>query len=396
MISLSYAQVKVNQNGYISIQSTTTNPLSPITINGTGDADYNIATYSSKSGIYCKTTGTSANWGYAGIFTSKSVRNNFIVGLRGETIPPNWICRNSGRSFGVMGVGGYATPGWNFGVYGYVQGNNGGAGIYGTAYDDNGVYIDGKYAGYFNGNTKVIGNLTVSGTINGVILGSSSNTSSSSALAPSSDNVTLSEKLSGLNAIPYYKSMPTQKMPSSVKCDTTETVQELSSLEKQNLSKMHYALSAEKLKDVFPDLVYENEDGSEAINYVEMIPILLQYINELNSKITKLEGTLNTSDNGMTTDVDAENGNLIPSLSQNTPNPFGSKTSIDVNIPKTAKNAIVYIYDMNGKQLSQIAVKERGKVSVTISGDELCAGMYLYSLIIDNKLINTRRMIISK
>jgi hypothetical protein len=143
-------------------------------------------------------------------------------------------------------------------------------------------------------------------------------------------------------------------------------------------------------------LVYENEDGSEAINYVEMIPILLQYINELNSKITKLEGTLNTSDNGMTTDVDAENGNLIPSLSQNTPNPFGSKTSIDVNIPKTAKNAIVYIYDMNGKQLSQIAVKERGKVSVTISGDELCAGMYLYSLIIDNKLINTRRMIISK
>ena len=52
--------------------------------------------------------------------------------------------------------------------------------------------------------------------------------------------------------------------------------------------------------------------------------------------------------------------------------------------------------DMNGKQIQQITLTERGNSSVTISGGELNAGMYLYSLIADGQVIDTKRMILTK
>lgn len=61
-----------------------------------------------------------------------------------------------------------------------------------------------------------------------------------------------------------------------------------------------------------------------------------------------------------------------------------------------AKNALLCVYYMNGKQLRQIALSSRGRSSVSIAGSELSAGMYLYCLIVDGKLINTRRMVLTK
>jgi hypothetical protein len=40
-------------------------------------------------------------------------------------------------------------------------------------------------------------------------------------------------------------------------------------------------------------------------------------------------------------------------------------------------------------------LKEKGKGSIEIAQGELKAGMYLYSLVVDNKEIDTKRMIIS-
>ena len=54
------------------------------------------------------------------------------------------------------------------------------------------------------------------------------------------------------------------------------------------------------------------------------------------------------------------------------------------------------IYDMSGKQIKQININERGKTSVNITSEGLAAGMYLYSLIADGKVISTKRMILTK
>ena len=71
--------------------------------------------------------------------------------------------------------------------------------------------------------------------------------------------------------------------------DTIADVRTLTNIEKQNYEKLHYGLNTVQLQTVFPELVYEKEDGSYGVNYIEMIPILVQTINELNNKIKELE-----------------------------------------------------------------------------------------------------------
>lgn len=192
-----------------------------------------------------------------------------------------------GRYMGVMGQAGYATSGYNYGVFGQLYDTvYNGAGVYGTIYStDTGVNTGGRYAGYFSGPVKIAGNLTVTGSINGVVIGPSSIAKKAQS---SLDNVSLSDRLQGLSA-QLFQLAETASDETPANADTLETVRPMTAMEKQVLSKNHYGLSTEQIEEVFPDLVYENEDGSKSINYVEMVPILVQVINELNTRIKTLE-----------------------------------------------------------------------------------------------------------
>ena len=133
-----------------------------------------------------------------------------------------------------------------------------------------------------------------------------------------------------------------------------------------------------------------------------MIPLLVQSINELNAKITTLQGGNNGGAVVMSraipgaTDIEESAALTIPVLKQNNPNPFTENTVIEYSLPETVETANLYIYDMNGKQIEQIVLTERGDASVTVNGGQLAAGMYLYSLIADGKVIDTKRMILTK
>jgi hypothetical protein len=52
--------------------------------------------------------------------------------------------------------------------------------------------------------------------------------------------------------------------------------------------KIHYGLIAQEMEQVYPDLVY-NDKGSKTINYVELIPILLLKIKDLQEQIDVLK-----------------------------------------------------------------------------------------------------------
>lgn len=55
--------------------------------------------------------------------------------------------------------------------------------------------------------------------------------------------------------------------------------------------RMHYGLDISQLKESFPELVYEQEDGTVGVNYMEMIPILIQAINNLRTEIKVLKAS---------------------------------------------------------------------------------------------------------
>ena len=395
MATSTYGQFRITSNGNISINSSET-PLSTISLGSAGYDLYNVSIMGDKCGIYSLSAGEGLNWGYAGDFRSYVDGYNFAVGIKGDVKSKEEGQQANGRAFGVFGSAGFATSGWNYGVYGRLMGTSYGAGVYGTSSNsENGTYVDGRYAGYFNGNTKVKGNLTVTGSINGVILSPSAQTPTTS-LQPyaSTDAESIVDKMAGLNAIEYYNEIPAFAN-AAVSGDTATAIPTMTEMEAMTFENKHYALSADALEDVYPDLVYE----SKSINYIEMIPLLVQSINELNAKIAVLENKASnkpTTSKGGTTLISENMETDIISLSQNKPNPFSDKTTIELSIPENITKATLCIYDMNGTQIKQIEMSERGQFSQDISSTGLENGMYLYSLIADGKLISTKRMIILK
>jgi hypothetical protein len=84
------------------------------------------------------------------------------------------------------------------------------------------------------------------------------------------------------------------------------------------------------------------------------------------------------------------------SLQQNIPNPFSQTTQIKCYLPPSITSATLNIYNLQGKQLKQIVVAQRGESSLLIAGSEFEPGIYLYALIADGREVDVKRMILTE
>ncbi len=64
-----------------------------------------------------------------------------------------------------------------------------------------------------------------------------------------------------------------------------------------------------------------------------------------------------------------------------------------IKISTMASKAEIMLFDMQGALIKKYEIKDKGYID--IAQGELRAGIYLYSLIVDNKEIDTKRMIIA-
>ena len=168
---------------------------------------------------------------------------------------------------------------------------------------------------------------------------------------------------------------------------------------------VRYGLIAQELEKEFPELVkHDSITGTKAINYDGMIPVLLEAIKTLNAEVNTLKREISASSKKSAfaiDDIDSEDGigalNLSnPELYQNVPNPFTQSTKIEMYIPEEAGKAILNIYNLEGYQLQSNVISTRGHVYLTLDGAAMTPGMYLYTLIIDGKEIETKRMILTE
>ena len=82
-------------------------------------------------------------------------------------------------------------------------------------------------------------------------------------------------------------------------------------------------------------------------------------------------------------------------LFQNTPNPFRTQTEILYYLPENAENAVINVFSLNGNMLLSKPLTKTGNGSITISGSELEAGMYIYTLAIGGVEVDSKRMILN-
>ena len=156
---------------------------------------------------------------------------------------------------------------------------------------------------------------------------------------------------------------------------------------------------SQELQEIYPELVMKDQDGYLAVNYVELVPILLRSIQELRQEIDELKGEpevraaqakQTATATHIETDIVQQNR-----LFQNDPNPFKERTEIRYQLADDTHDASICIFDLQGKMLKKISVSQ-GSSSVTIDGSELGAGMFIYSLIVNGKETDTKRMILSR
>lgn len=180
-------------------------------------------------------------------------------------------------------------------------------------------------------------------------------------------------------------------------------------------NRTRFGFLAQEVKEVYPELVRTDSLGYMYVDYMGMIPLIVNALNEIQARvdsqeivITQLQQELVALKNGdvetvsplyksqrNTASAEPESA-IVPTLYQNSPNPFSATTSIRFALPYETVHADLYIYDMQGTQIRRIEIAERGESQVTLQGSELSAGMYIYSLIADGKEIDSKRMILTK
>jgi hypothetical protein len=83
-------------------------------------------------------------------------------------------------------------------------------------------------------------------------------------------------------------------------------------------------------------------------------------------------------------------------LFQNQPNPFNNQTSIRYFIPKSTQHAELQISDFNGRIIKLIPIETRGEGKTLLQTDDLSAGSFTYSLVLDGILLETKRMVLTR
>ncbi len=81
-------------------------------------------------------------------------------------------------------------------------------------------------------------------------------------------------------------------------------------------------------------------------------------------------------------------------LYQNIPNPFNVNTEIKFYLPKEVKSATIQITDVSGRSIKEIPIPSNGKGSVIVQKGILSAGTYIYSLLIDHEVIESKKMVL--
>ena len=169
--------------------------------------------------------------------------------------------------------------------------------------------------------------------------------------------------------------------------------------------RIHYGFIAQEVREIFPELVVEDDNGILGIDYQGFIPLLVEAVKNLRAEVSeqaeeiaRLKGG-STPDKIRTAGVSDTRVELIgagASLGQNRPNPFTSTTVIDCCVPESVGEALLYVFNMQGQTVETVAVAGRGETKVTIDGSKLQPGMYLYTLVADGFEIDTKRMILTE
>jgi hypothetical protein len=151
--------------------------------------------------------------------------------------------------------------------------------------------------------------------------------------------------------------------------------------------------------------VPESDIDTYGLSYAEFVVPLVKAVQEQQKMIQEQKQQLEeqkqliselAKKSGISTGISQPGSTLNGfSMDQNEPNPFTNETVISYNIPQQVNNAYLAVYDLSGKQITTFPIEQKGASSMTITSEKLSAGIYIYSIIGDNKVMDSKKMIVA-
>jgi hypothetical protein len=172
---------------------------------------------------------------------------------------------------------------------------------------------------------------------------------------------------------------------------------------------------AQQLKGIVKEVVREGSDENKTlgVKYADLIPVLVNGIKEQQTQIEEqkkvnddqqkqideLKALVQSMASG-TSDIKQNNSQAVELsdknaivLNQNVPNPFAESTVINYNIPSDFAKAQIIFSTSDGKIIKSVDVTSKGRGTLNVFANDLSSGMYTYTLVVDGKTIDTKKMV---
>ena len=177
---------------------------------------------------------------------------------------------------------------------------------------------------------------------------------------------------------------------------------------------LNYGFLAQDLEKVVPEMVTTqkalvSKDASgrhyedvKLVSNMVLIPILTKAVQEQQAQIDELKTMVEKLTQSFAA-VTGSQDNAVASvnvssatLGQNIPNPLNGSTSIRYSIPSGASTAQMVITDNTGKTIKQMQLSKTTAGTINIDASSLSSGTYNYSLIVDGKLVESKKRVVAK
>jgi len=343
---------------------------------------------------------------YGGLFRNSN-SNGFVLGA-GYSVIENGGFLNVGHTgeanntaeniFANIGVNGFANTtnagnsNINIGVFGSAQG------------------ATQNFAGYFNGDVVITGTLNPSDSrLKTKVVGINEKGSALEMinnLRPVHYEYKSKDALAkdGFGALNFRSGTQSGFIAQEVQEVNKNLVREVAVVDPNNPSESQTNIFAVDYVSIIPHLVGAVQELSRGTAKAdvrreardEKVETLETEVEALKAQMARMEELMMAMMQERVADPNNSNEIEVGKLEQNRPNPFTNSTRIGYELPASAQNGRLIVYDLQGTQVAEFTNLNAGRNSVTLEGNSLQAGIYLYSLMVDGKVVSVKRMVLTR
>jgi hypothetical protein len=141
--------------------------------------------------------------------------------------------------------------------------------------------------------------------------------------------------------------------------------------------------------------VYKAASGQTAVatTAAPLATDMQSQVQELQSQVQELRSLLATSlclTKNQLSSLEAESATYLGDIH---PNPANTSTTIDYSLPSGVGGALCQVYSLDGKVVTSISLPAvSGKSQVQLTTSQLAPGMYIYALIVDGKVLDSKKL----